>query len=84
MIVEFFCNLFFSLLHFLINLFPKFPSFNGLNVSLSPLLYVVRFINMFVSFAVVSRCLLIILIVYNLKFVWSIIMWLIRKIPGVS
>ena len=84
MIVEFFCNLFFSMAHFLINLLPKFPSFSGLNVSMSPLFYVVRLLNMFVSLPVVSKCLLIVLVVYNLKFIWSIFMWLLRKIPGVS
>ena len=84
MIVEFFCNLFFSMAHFLINLLPKFPSFSGLNVSMSPLFYVVRLLNMVVSFPVVRKCLLIVLVVYNLKFIWSIFMWLLRKIPGVS
>ncbi len=84
MIIEFFCNLFFSLIHFLINLFPKFPSFAQFNVSLSPLLYVVKFVNLFVSVSLLSKCLITILIIYNLKFVWSILMWLLRKIPGVS
>ena len=84
MIIELFCNIFFALAHFLINLFPKFPSFNGLNASMSPLLYVVKFVNMFISVSLLSRCMIILLIVYNLKFVWSIFMWLIRKIPGVS
>lgn len=84
MILEFFCNLFFSLAHFLINLFPRFPSFAQLNVSLSPLFYVIKFVNMFISIPVLGRCMIIVLIVYNLKFVWSILMWLIKKIPGVS
>ena len=84
MIIELCCNIFFALAHFLINLFPKFPSFNGLNASMSPLLYVVKFVNMFISVSLLSRCMIILLIVYNLKFVWSILMWLIRKIPGVS
>ena len=66
------------------NIFPKFPSFDGLNASMSPLLYVVKFVNMFISVSLLSRCVIIVLIVYNLKFVWSILMWLIRKIPGVS
>ena len=84
MIIELFFNIFFALAHFLINLFPKFPSFNGLNMSMSPLLYVVKFVNMFISVSLLSRCVIIVLIVYNLKFVWSILMWVIRKIPGVS
>ena len=40
--------------------------------------------DLFVSMKTVSRCLLVILIVYNIKFGWSILMWIIRKIPGVS
>ena len=84
MIIELFFNIFFALAHFLIILFPKFPSFNGLNMSMSPLLYVVKFVNMFISVSLLSRCVIIVLVVYNLKFVWSILMWLIRKIPGVS
>ena len=62
MIIELFCNIFFALAHFLINLFPKFPSFNGLNASMSPLLYVVKFVNMFISVSLLSRCVIIVLI----------------------
>ena len=54
MIIELFFNIFFALAHFLINLFPKFPSFNGLNMSMSPLLYVVKFVNMFISVSLLS------------------------------
>lgn len=84
MVIEFFCNIFFALLHFLIGLFPKFPTFSNLNTSLAPFFYVIGLINTFISFRVVSMCLITILIVYNIKFVWSILMWLVRKIPGVS
>ena len=48
------------------------------------MLYLVKLVNMFISVSLLSRCVIIVLIVYNLKFVWSILMWLIRKIPGVS
>ena len=84
LIIEFFCNIFFALLHFLIGLFPKFPSFKGLSVSLSPVFYVLRFINTFINLKVVGTGLIIVLLVYNIKIVWSILMWLVRKIPGVS
>lgn len=84
MIIEFFCDIFFALAKFLIGLFPVFPDFSGLNVSLSPLFYVIKFVNLFISVPTVGRCLMILLVVYNLKFIWSIISWLIRKIPGVS
>ena len=86
MIIELFCNIFFALAHFFNQTCsPKIPpASNGLNASMSPLLYVVKFVNMFISVSLLSRCMIILLIVYNLKFVWSILMWLIRKIPGVS
>lgn len=84
MIVEFFCNIVFGLLNFLIGLFPSFPSFESLNVSLAPVFYVARLVNVFLPLGVVSSCLLIVLFVYNVKFVWSILMWIIKKIPGVS
>lgn len=84
MIVEFFCNILFALVRFLIGCFPRFPDFSSLNVSLSPLFYIIRFINNFVSVPLIGKCCLIILVVYNIKFAWSIVMWLIRKIPGVS
>lgn len=84
MILEFICNIFFALANFFVGILPTLPSFSSLNASMAPLFYVIRFVNMFVSVKVVGNCLLIILVVYNIKFVWSILMWLIRKIPGVS
>lgn len=84
MIIEFFCNILFTLVRFFLNIIPRFPSFESLNVSLAPLFYVIRFVNVFISLRVVSIGLVLVLIVYNIKFVWSILMWLIKKIPGVS
>lgn len=84
MIIEFFCNAFFALAEFIIGIFPRFPSFDGLNTSFGPLFYIIDFVNIFVSVPLIGKCCTIILIVYNLKFVWSIVMWLVRKIPGVS
>lgn len=84
MILEFIFNLLFAIANFLVGLFPAFPSFNSLNISLDPLLYVLRLVNMFVSLRLIGTCLIIILIIYNIKFVWSILMWIVRKIPGVS
>lgn len=84
MIVETICNLFFGLASFVVGALPTFPSFTSLNVSLSPILYVFRLINLLVSVKLVGNCLIIILVVYNAKFVWSIFMWVIRKIPTIS
>lgn len=84
MILEFLCNIIFALAFLFVKLIPKFPSFQKLNVSLSPLFYIIKLINMFIPIQVLGSCLLMVLVVYNIKFVWSILMWLIRKIPGVS
>lgn len=84
MILEFICNILFKLAHLFISLIPKFPAFEQLNVSLAPVFYVIKLFNIFVSVRTLSVCLITILIVYNIKFVWSILMWLVRKIPGVS
>lgn len=84
MILEAICNLFFGLASFIVGAFPTFPSFTSLNVSLSPILYVFRLVNLLISVKLVGNCLIIILVVYNAKFIWSIFMWLIRKIPFIS
>lgn len=84
MIIELIFNAIFFILNFLIGLFPRFPSFKSLEISLQPVYYVLSFLNTFISLKAVSMGLIIVLLVYNLKFVWSIIMWVVRKIPGVS
>ena len=84
MVLKFLCDVLFFIPEFFVGLFPQFPSFSQLNVSLDSVFYVIKFINMFINVRFVSSCLIAILIVYNIKFVWSILMWLLRKIPGVS
>ena len=84
MILQFLAEPLIDLAEFLVGLFPAFPRFDSLAVTLDPVAYVIRFMDLFVSMKTVSRCLLVILIVYNIKFGWSILMWIIRKIPGVS
>ena len=53
-------------------------------MALGPVAYIIRFFDLLVSMEMVSRCLLVILVIYNIKFGWSVLMWVIRKIPGVS
>lgn len=84
MILEAICNVFFGVVSFIIGLIPKFPSFSSLNVSLAPVFYVFNFVNLFINVKTIGSCLLVVLVVYNLKFIWSALMWLVRKIPGVS
>lgn len=84
MIVECLCIVFFGLANLLLGILPTFPSFETLNVSIASVLYVFGLVNNFVSVSLLGNCLLIILIVCNIRFVWSILMWLVRKIPFIS
>lgn len=84
LIVQFFCEPLILLAEFLVNLCPAFPRFDALATALSPIAYVIRFLDLFISMQTVSRCLLVILIIYNIKFGWSVLMWVLRKIPGIS
>lgn len=84
MIIEVICNIFFYIANLLVSLLPKFPSFEQFNIDLSPFFAVIKLVNMFIDIRVLGTCMLVVLLIYNIKFVWSIFMWLIRKIPGVS
>lgn len=84
MITQALCDVFYWIAGFFIGILPQFPSFDGLYINLQPLLTALLQINTFVDLKVLQTCLLIILVVYNIKFLWSIVMWIVRKIPGVS
>lgn len=84
MITQLLCDLFFWLADFFVGLLPTFPSFSGLRQSQGPTLAMIAEIGRFLDLRTLSVCLLLVLIVYNIRFVWSLIMWIVRKIPGVS
>lgn len=84
MILEALFNIIFWVVKLIISLFPTFPSFSALNIDLSPFYVVLKFSNIFVDIKLIGVCFIMVLLVYNAKFVWSIFMWLIRKIPGIN
>lgn len=84
MLLQFLCEPLILLAEFLVGLFPAFPQFGSLAVTLDPIAYVIRFLDMFISLKTVSGCLIVLLIVYNIKFGWSVLMWVVRKIPGIT
>lgn len=84
MIVEFLCNIFFGVVNFFVSLMPTLPDLSPLAQPLQSVFWVVRMLNMLINIKVVAAGLILILIVHNVKFVWSMFMWLLRKIPGVS
>lgn len=84
MILKFLLEPLILLAEFIVNLVPAFPRFDSLQANLSPIAYILQFVNIFVDLQFLSKCMLIILVVYNLKFGWSILMFVIKKIPGIS
>lgn len=71
---------------FVIGLFPTMPEaqFNTLFVYLSPVADVINTADIFIDISVCVFCVVIIFLVYNARAIWSLIMWVVRKIPRVS
>lgn len=84
MLLQLLCTPFFALAKLLLGLIPRFPQFDSLSNVFDSVAHVMQYMNQFISLQTVGTGLLILLVVYNLKFGWSIFMWLLRKIPGVS
>lgn len=85
MIIESIMNIMKSFILFIIGLFPELPDTSMLFSLTEPLREVLTSANMFIDVGVVCSCVLILLVVYNIGFLWSVVMWVVRKIPlGVS
>lgn len=84
MLIEWLCIVIFGVANLLLGILPTFPSFENLNISITPFLYIFGLVNNFISVSLLGNCLLIILVVCNLRFIWSILMWFVRKIPFIS
>lgn len=84
MIFEAIFNLIKSLILFIISLFPTIPDMSFLSQSLEPLVNALVSINSLISISLFAWCCFTLIIILNIEFVWSIIIWVVRKIPGVS
>lgn len=84
MILTAILNLLKVLILFILNLFPDLPDVQWLNNFVTDFVEVCSSVNRFVDLKTVSICFVLILIVYNARAIWSVVMWVIRKIPGVS
>lgn len=73
-----------ALILFVIGLFPKLPDVSFIRGYVVPFVELARSVNMVLDVKVVGSCLTLILLVYNARAIWSIIVWAVRKIPGVS
>jgi hypothetical protein len=68
-----------------IGLMPAIPSMSAfVTTSLDPLIDVLVSANYFINLGLCVSCLLAVLVFANIEFVWSVLMWIIRKIPGVN
>lgn len=84
MIVTAIMNLLKMLLLGIISLFPKLPDTSDLTNYVQPVFDLLRGMNQFISVSLVATCLVVLFVFANIEFVWGIIMWVVRKIPGVS
>lgn len=84
MILEFVMNLLKVFLLAVIGLFPTLPSMDWLIGGIDPIFEVIGLVDHVVSIRTLALCFGVLLVVSNIQFVWGIIMWVIRKIPGVS
>lgn len=84
MIVEGILNLIKSFLLFLISLFPDFPAISYDSGFLSVLSSAISKANIICHLNVVISCIVVCLVICNIRFIWSLVMWVVRKIPGIN
>jgi hypothetical protein len=82
MIVEVVYGIITSLIIGIINLFPKIPAID--TSGLDGIFNVLSLLDTFVSLRVVSVCFVVVFVFMNAQIIWGIIMWVVRKIPGVE
>ena len=82
MVVEAILNVIRFLLIGLIGLLPRVPTVN-LDF-LDGVFMLLSLTNLLVDVRVLAGCLATIFLVFNIEFFWGLIMWVVRKIPGVN
>ncbi len=82
MIVEFLLDIVKAVLLFLIGLFPELPDMSSIVEFFDPLFQVYMQVDSFISVKLVAGCVIFFFILSNIEFIWGIIMWVVRKIPG--
>ena len=84
MIIEGIMNVLKVVILFIIGLFPKLPDMSTLSQSVNSVTAVFSAVDSFISVSLLGFCFGVLFIFTHIDFIWSIIMWVIRKIPGVS
>ena len=66
----------------IVNLFPTIPAID--TSFLSGFFRILSLLDTFVSLRILSACMVIVFIFMNIQTVWNVIMWVVRKLPGVN
>ncbi len=69
---------------FLIGLVPELPDLSGLKPSVDALFSCYSNLDSFIDVRTCFVCVLALLLAANAELIWAVIMWVVRKIPGVS
>ncbi len=69
---------------FLISLLPEIPDLSGLKPFVDALFQCYVNLDSFISIRACCICVVALILIYNVQFIWGVIMWVVRKIPGVS
>jgi flagellar biosynthesis protein FlhB len=84
LIIEGIMNVLKAVILFIVGLFPTLPNMSSLAQPIDAVISVVRTIDSFVSVQLAGVCIGFLFVFTHLDFIWSVIMWVIRKIPGVD
>ncbi len=84
MILEFIMNIIKAFLLFIISLFPVLPDMTSFINLIAPIVEVLAQVNHLIDIRVLSACLVAMILMANAELILGVIMWVIRKIPGVT
>lgn len=73
-----------SVILFLIGLFPALPDMSSLTEYFDPVFQLYGNVDSFISVKLLGVCVVFIFLFSNAEMIWGVIMWVVRKIPGVS
>lgn len=82
MIVEALCSLIFALVKGVLSLFPSLPAIDTSGID--SVMRALSVLDTFVSLRMISYCFVTVFIFMNIEVFWGVIMWVVRKIPGVE
>ena len=82
MIVEVILNPIFWIVRSIIGLFPALPMIQ-LDF-LDDVVGAISLVHNFINLKVFAGCMVVILVLLNANLIWSVIMWVVRKIPGIK